>query len=305
MKQARALRGQRSPATGCRYPLDMILSVFDVPRSTFYEREHRRVHPRPGCRGRRKPGPKTALSDEVLVQTIRAVIEESPFSGEGHRKVRARLAARGLHAGRNRILRLMRAHGLLAPRRGRRSPSRTHEGTITTDSPNEMWGGDATEVMTTEDGKVTIFDLIDHCTDQILGVTVTTDATRFSAIDCLHQGIRREFGRPCGDIARGTVLRIDHGSQFTSKRYVNEARHLGLELSYAFVGQPECNGVIERWHRTLKEQLLWTRTWRTAGEVRAAVLAFVATYNEHWLIERHGHRSPNDWRERFRVEEAA
>ena len=305
MKQARVLQGQRSPATGRRYPLRLILDVFDLPRSTFYDRDRRLRQPVPIKQDRRKPGPKTDLSDAVLVQAIRTVIDESPFSGEGHRKVRARLAARGICAGRHRVLRLMRLHGLLAPRRGRRSPSRPHDGTIITSRPNETWGGDATEVMTLDDGKVAIFDLIDHCTDQILGVIVTTDATRHSAIDCLHQGVLREFGTLTGDIARGVQLRVDHGSQFTSKRYVNEARHLGFDLSFAFVGQPECNGVIERWHRTLKEQLLWTRTWRTVDEVREAVTRFVATYNEHWLIERHGHQSPNAWRARFGATEAA
>jgi transposase InsO family protein len=299
MRQARALQGSRSPATGRAYPLSLILTVFGLARSTFYEREARRHQPPSPPRARLKTGPKTELSDSALVEAIREVLNASPFSGEGHRKVRVRLIKRGIHAGKNRILRLMGLHGLLAPRRGRRAPSRTHDGTIITERPNEMWGGDATEVMTTRDGKVTIFDLIDHCTDQILGITVTTDATRFSAIDCLHQGVLAEFGALTGDVARGVTLRVDHGSQFTSKRYVNEAHHLGFELSFAFVGQPECNGVIERWHRTLKEQLVWTRTWSTAEEVREAVTAFVRTYNEHWLIERNGHRTPNEHRESF------
>ena len=305
MKQARALCGQRSPATGRPYPLSLVLTVFGLARSTYYEREQRRRQPASAPQPRRKPGPKTALSDAALVEAIRSVINDSPFSGEGHRKVRARLAKQQVFAGRHRILRLMRLHGLLAPRRGRRSPSRAHDARIITDQPNEMWGGDATEVMTTEDGKVTIFDLIDHCTDQVLGVTVTTEATRFAAIDCLHQGVLREFGALNSDVARGVKLRVDHGSQFTSKRYVNEARYLGFDLSYAFVGQPECNGVIERWHRTLKEQLLWTRTWRTAEEVHQSVTDFVDTYNEHWLIDRHGHQSPNAWRARFHQAVAA
>ena len=38
--------------------------------------------------------PKTSLSDEALVVEIRTALSESPFLGEGHRKVRARLAAK-------------------------------------------------------------------------------------------------------------------------------------------------------------------------------------------------------------------
>ena len=41
---------------------------------------------------------------------------DSPFAGEGHRKVRAHLRRdHELHIGKNRVLRLMRRAGLLAP----------------------------------------------------------------------------------------------------------------------------------------------------------------------------------------------
>jgi hypothetical protein len=53
------------------------------------------------------------------VEEIRVVLQESDFLGEGHRKVRARLRAKGMRVGKNRVLRLMRENGLLAPvRRG-------------------------------------------------------------------------------------------------------------------------------------------------------------------------------------------
>src|SRR5439155_18179813 len=45
---------------------------------------------------------------EVL-EAIRAVLAACPFHGEGYRKVRARLAHRGLQLGGKRVLRLMRA----------------------------------------------------------------------------------------------------------------------------------------------------------------------------------------------------
>ena len=43
---------------------------------------------------------------------------------EGHRKAKARVAAKGIRVGKNRVLRLMRAHGLLAPGAARTSPRR-------------------------------------------------------------------------------------------------------------------------------------------------------------------------------------
>lgn len=61
--------------------------------------------------------------------------------------------------------------------------------------------------------------------------------------------------------------------------------------SYAFVGEPETNGVIERFFRTLKEQIVHGRIYQTIDEVRDA-----ARYNAEWLIEKNGLRSPSDTR---------
>ena len=66
--------------------------------------------------------------------------------------------------------------------------------------------------------------------------------------------------------------------------------------SYAFVAEPETNGVIERLFRTLKEQFVHGRIYQTIDEVRDAVRAFAARYNTDWLIEKNGHRSPADMR---------
>ena len=56
------------------------------------------------------------------------------------------------------------------------------------------------------------------------------------------------------------------------------------------------NGCAERFIRTLKENLLSVRTYRTVEELRHALIEFRRTYNESWLIERHGHRSPAQFR---------
>jgi len=56
------------------------------------------------------------------------------------------------------------------------------------------------------------------------------------------------------------------------------------------------NGVIERLFRTLKEQVVHGRVFRTIDEVRDAIRTFVTRYNAAWLIEKNGHRSPDAMR---------
>lgn len=52
------------------------------------------------------------------------------------------------------------------------------------------------------------------------------------------------------------------------------------------------NGCAERFIRTLKENLLWVRSFATVEELRRALLEFRETYNATWLIDRHGFRPP-------------
>lgn len=259
-------------------------------RSSLYAARKRRVEPTPPpCRR----GPKTELSDEALTQKIREVLAASPFLGEGHRKVWARLRFAGVRTSKKRVLRLMRQAGLLAPVRALRVLGpRAHEGTILTAKPDQMWGTDLTSVMTLLDGVVSVFATVDHCTAECLGSHAAKSATRFEALEPIRQAVRACFGSYRKGIAEDMTLRHDHGSQYLSDHFQSELRFLGITSSPSFVRAPEGNGCIERFFRTLKEQLLWVRVFSTAEDVRQAVAEWVKTYNQHWLLERHRFRSP-------------
>ena len=127
---------------------------------------------------------------------------------------------------------------------------------------------------------------------ECVGIHASRHGTRFEALEPLRQGVREHFGGFSQGIARGLAVRHDHGSQYMSRAFQKELRFLGIESSPAFVRAPEGNGCAERFIRTLKENLLWVRTFDTVEELRQALLAFRETYNATWLIERHGFRPP-------------
>lgn len=276
-----------SPSMQRQYGVVRVCQEWGVRRSTFY---HQRSSP---VRQPAKRGPKTAYTDEALTVQIRQVLTASPFVGEGHRKVWARLRIRGIRTSKRRVLRLMRQADLLAPSRARRVLGpHTHDGTIITDQPHQMWGTDATSTVTLEDGAVTVFVAVDHCTLEGVGIHAARQATRFEALEPIRQGVRQQFGAFAAAIAAGLQVRHDHGSQYMSADFQAELRFLGMTSSPAFVRAPEGNGIAERFIRTLKEQLLWVRPFRTVEELRHALQTWLATYNEQWLVERHGFRAP-------------
>jgi transposase InsO family protein len=232
------------------------------------------------------------MPDAELLEAIRAVLAASPFHGEGHRKVWARLRHAGTRTSRRRVLRLMRERGLLAPSRtGPPRGPRSHDGTIVPETVDTMWGTDLTTTVTGE-GQAAVFVAVGHCSAECVGIHAAEHATRFEALEPLRQGVRRHFGGFAKDVARGLAVRHDHGSQYMAHDFRKELRFLGIESSPAFVRAPEGNGCAERFIRTLKENLLWVRTFATVEELRRALLAFREAYNATWLIERHGLRPP-------------
>lgn len=291
-----------SPSTQQPYGRARVLRVWALPHSTFYAQRARRAQPATGRRGR-----TPILDDAALLAEIRGVIAESPFHGEGHRKIWARLRTlKGVRTSMRRVLRVMREAELLAPAR-QRTPvvERPHDGTIVTAAPNVMWGTDATAAVTTVDGPATIFAAIDHCTAECVGIHAARHGDRFEALEPLRQGVRDHFGGLAPSVAQGLALRHDHGSVYLSGDFQAEITFLGMTSSPAFVRQPEGNGCIERFFRTLKEQLLWVRHFSTVEELRQALLAFKETYNREWLIARLGYRSPAQVRQAFAVRPAA
>ena len=232
------------------------------------------------------------MPDAALLDAIRAVLAASPFHGEGHRKVWARLRVSGVRTSKRRVLRLMREHDLLAPSRvGSPRGSRNHDGTIIPDRVDAMWGTDRTTTWSSE-GQVAVFVAVDHHSAECVGIHAARRATRFEALEPIRQGVRHSVGVFAKDAASGLAVRHDHGSQYLSDAFQSELAFLGIESSPAFVRAPEGNGCAERFIRTLKENLLWVRAFDTVEDLRQALLAFRDTYNTTWLIERHGFRPP-------------
>lgn len=269
-----------------------VCRLWDVPRSTHYARQAAVERPAEARRRGRKP----VRSDEELVAGIREVFSEAEalgFRGEGYRKVWARLRHRGIPVSKERVRRLMRAHSLQAPHRtGHPRGAQVHDGTLIAEAPSRMWGTDATQVWTRQDGMATVFVAVDHFVGDVVGIHAARPGTRFEALEPIHQGIREHFGPLAQGVAAGLVLRHDHGPQYMSHAFQAELAFLGIESSPSFVRAPEGNGVAERFIRTLKEQLLWVQTFDTVEELRQALLKFQARFNRHWLLQRHDYATP-------------
>ena len=284
-----AMSGAQSISTRRAYGVQRVCRVWHRARSSVYARRQATRSPAL-CRRR---GPIGAAPDDVLVAHLRRVLEAAPFHGEGYRKAWAKLRVAGVRTSKERVRRLMREHDLQAPpRAGHAHGPKAHDGTITTEAPDVMWGTDMTATVTVAEGTAFVFVAVDHCATACIGLHAAKRGTRFEALEPIRQGIRERFGGIGEGVARGLRLRHDHGSNYLADDFQQEVAFFGIESSPSFVREPEGNGVAERFIRTLKENLLWVRSFETIEELRLALLEFKRTYHEHWMLEKYAYRSP-------------
>jgi hypothetical protein len=147
-----------SPGADKPYGVERVCALWEQNRSSFYHAIRSVTQAVPRYRV-----PKPSISDESLLTLIRHDLATSPFTGEGHSKVWARMRMReGVRVACKRVLRLMRENCLLSPRRGRHQGTKAHDGKIISLAPILMWGTDETHVFTLNEGWVWIFTAVEH-----------------------------------------------------------------------------------------------------------------------------------------------
>jgi len=297
------MKGQESETAKQVYPMSMIFTVAGLSSAAYYRKNE--------LKGQKaRPGPRPAITDEQLLMAIRKEILEGLFLDEGVKKTWKRLQRRGIKASKERVNRIMRENNLLSVTRPK--PERKvneHTGTITTALPNRMWGTDGKKFYTQKEGWCWFFGVIDHFNDEILAWHANKSGNRFNAMEPVRTAVKKTYGsleqHVCIDV--GLFLRSDHGSQYDSDDFQKELKFLGIIYSPAFVRSPECNGIIERFYRTLNEQVFDVYDFESLEQARKIIGEFIERYNRYWLIHRLGLNSPVDYRENHekQLEDAA
>lgn len=299
------MSGEASDGAGRTYGLERVCRVLEFPRSTIYAQQAREAATVVPLFPARR-GPKPKMADADLLAVIRTDLATSPFTGEGHRKVWARLRIlRGIRVSKTRVLRLMGENQLLSPYRQPKGIPNLHDGTIITNRPNEMWGTDGIRIETADDGWVWVFSAVDHFDACCVGIHAVKTGNRFAALQPIAQGLKAMFGATGADAGRGLALRMDHGTQYTADDFLNQVKFWGIAPSFAFVAEPQTNGVAERFNRTLKEQVFHGRVFKNLAEVRVAVAEFKERYNCHWRLEKMDFMSPLEVRQVYAMRKAA
>ncbi len=191
----------------------------------------------------------------------------------------------GLVVNRKRVLRVMRERGLLVRARRLRARRRKDWGRVEAPRPNQVWQADLTKVWAGPAvgwprhrwGWAYLVSVIDCCTREIVGWSLSDRCRTQEALEAVEQAVRERLAE--GGRATGLTLTTDNGTQFTSARFVETLARQGLTHRRTAYHHPEGNGYIERFHRSLKEEEVWLHEYRSLEEARAGIGRYLWEYN--------------------------
>jgi putative transposase len=247
----------------------------------------------------RRPVSQRVQANAALLERIQAVHLQSRQT-YGAPRIHAELCAQGQPAGRHRIARLMRRHGLAAKmtrrfRLAARSkmnpppaPNRLHAPFVIRQA-NRQWVTDLTFIPTRA-GWLYLAVVLDLFSRKVIGWAMDLRITRGLACEALRMAIRMRRPDP------GTVVHSDQGSQYASFEYQRLLTGNGLLASMSRKGHCYDNAVAESFFHTLKTELVGFEDYHTRDQARSSLFEYIEVFYNR--MRRHStlnYRSPTEF----------
>ena len=242
---------------------------------------------------------RSGRAQQRVAGTIKAVKADHPFWG--YRRVWAYLRfTEDLGVNRKRVFRLMREHQWLVPvnarLRAKRTPTRSKP---QPHRPNQWWGIDMTKVLVEPEGWLYIVLVLDWYTKKIVGWQAGTRSLARDWLQALEMGLHQQF--PNGVREQGVCLMSDNGCQPTGKTFMTACRTLNVTQAFTSYNNPKGNADTERLMRTLKEELIWLREWRSHQALQEALAQWIVHYNEKYRHSTLGYQTPKQFEQHYQA----
>jgi putative transposase len=234
-------------------PRKQALAQLGLPKSTYYDWCRRRQQRPAGLRdrrsGSRRPWNRIRPEEEEAVLALaRASPELSP------RELALSLTdTQAFSISKSAVYRLLRRKGLVKPAEvvGFKAAKEYHRKTT---RPNEMWAADGAYLKVAGWGWYYLVTVLDDYSRYILSWRLQSDMTAVSLIEVMQEAVEKT-GLAEVPLRDRTALLSNNGPGYLSRTFAQYLRLVGLRHIVASPYHPQTNGKIERYHRTVKEQV--------------------------------------------------
>jgi putative transposase len=230
----------------------------------------------------------------ALVDRIRQLIERFPTFG--YRRLWAWLRFReGLRVNLKAVYRVLQRQRWFVHHRTRTPRPRVRTSRSRTSASNVRWAMDVTHIDCGRDGWGHLTAVIDCHDREIVGYEFALRGRAKEAERALEQACIARYGtlRPNGPTP---VIRSDNGLTFQSRRFRAACSDYRLRQEFVTPYTPEQNGLIERFFRSLKEECVWIRIFRSFSHAKDEVQRWIRFYNEERPHQALQYRSPLQFR---------
>jgi putative transposase len=231
-----------------------------------------------------------------VIAVLNALIERHARWGFWKCYDRTRLD--GYRINHKRLYRVYRLMKLNLPRRGKkRLPLRTRIALEAPAIPNRLWALDFMSDSLYSGRCFRLLNLLDEGMREGLAIEVDTSIPALRVIRVL-ENVCAWRGYPNG-------IRCDNGPEFISEAFVTWCTAHGITIQYIQPGKPNQNAFIERYNRTLRNEVLDLYLLETLDEVREATHQFLIDYNERRPHDALNGLPPSVFRERLLTAESS
>lgn len=267
-----------------KYKIIDILSVLEIPKSTFYRWKKKYIN----------RGPKK------LEKLIIDLCEETKYH-YGHRKIKALLKQRySIKVNRKTVQGIMQKFNLQCQIKVKRQKHINGESNIIVDNilnrnfkaerPNEKWVTDIT-YLPYGSSMLYVSTIMDLYNNEVVAYTVSSVQDTNFVLSTLREAIKKR--RP-----KKVLLHSDQGSVYTSYAYQNFAREKGIITSMSRKGNCHDNAVIESFHSSLKSEGFKDQKRSSLSHCKLVniVNQYMSYYNEIRIQAKLNYLSPIEYR---------
>jgi putative transposase len=274
------VRGEVEQAVGKAKDVRLtgVLDALGVARSSWYRR--------PVPEDQRKPsGPAPKPIPDEVVQWVLDMALANPWYG--YKKIAIMCRRAGQRVKNRQAYQVMEQFNLLHKPICRKAE--LHQAAklfeLLPNGPNELWQMDVTYVHIPGFGWRYAITVIDYYSRYLLAAYLTDSYSAAEAIRALSIA-RAEAERLCGPLAKRPFLVTDNGPSFIARRFGAYLKDLFSHVRIRY-RTPTQLGLLERFHRTLKEEELYWRMYDSPEHCRQCLAEFQERYNRlrpHWAL---------------------